>query len=58
MIYPTVRARPIYLCAALLVALLLLAASLAGCASSPTHNAAGGYIPACGDLPGTLGDDC
>lgn len=23
-----------------------------------THNAAGGYIDACGDLPGLLGDDC
>ncbi len=23
-----------------------------------THNAAGGYIDACGDLPGLYGDDC
>jgi hypothetical protein len=23
-----------------------------------THNAAGGYIDACGDLPGMVGDDC
>ena len=23
-----------------------------------THNAAGGYIPACDELPGLLGDDC
>jgi hypothetical protein len=22
------------------------------------HNAAGGYIEACGELPGMLGDDC
>jgi len=22
------------------------------------HNAAGGYIPACGQLPGMVGDDC
>jgi hypothetical protein len=22
------------------------------------HNDAGGYIPACGDLPGLVGDDC
>lgn len=22
------------------------------------HNHAGGYAPACGDLPGLLGDDC
>jgi len=25
---------------------------------SPNHNAAGGYIPACGELPGLVGDDC
>lgn len=24
----------------------------------PAHNAAGGYAPACGSLPGALGDDC
>jgi hypothetical protein len=24
----------------------------------PTHNARGGYIDACGDLPGLVGDDC
>ena len=24
----------------------------------PSHNAAGGYIDACGDLPGLVGDDC
>lgn len=24
----------------------------------PLHNAAGGYAPACGELPGLLGDDC
>lgn len=23
-----------------------------------THNEHGGYIPACGDLPGLVGDDC
>lgn len=23
-----------------------------------THNAAGGYVEACDDLPGLLGDDC
>lgn len=28
--------------------------------SSPVtqHNERGGYIPACGELPGVLGDDC
>jgi hypothetical protein len=31
---------------------------LTACASSPSHNAAGGYVDACGDLPGLLGDDC
>lgn len=40
---------------AIAVALILMA----GCARlDATHNAAGGYIPACGDLPGMLGDDC
>lgn len=24
----------------------------------PSHNAAGGYIAACGALPGMVGDDC
>jgi hypothetical protein len=24
----------------------------------PDHNAAGGYIPACGQLPPMIGDDC
>jgi hypothetical protein len=28
------------------------------CTEQPTHNAAGGYIEACGDEPGMLGDDC
>lgn len=27
-------------------------------ASVPSHNASGGYIDACGDLPGMVGDDC
>lgn len=26
--------------------------------ATPHHNAAGGYIEACGDLPGLVGDDC
>jgi hypothetical protein len=52
--------------AALLMA--LLAATCTGCSSAPvhpeefrrgeSHNAAGGYIDACGDLPGLVGDDC
>ena len=25
---------------------------------APSHNAHGGYIDACGDLPGLVGDDC
>lgn len=40
----------------IILALLLL--SLSACASAPSHNDAGGYIDACGDLPGLLGDDC
>jgi len=34
---------------------------LLGCAAGlgPRHNAAGGYVPACGpSLPGLIGDDC
>lgn len=34
-----------------------------GCATTtsteePSHNAYGGYIPACGQLPPLVGDDC
>lgn len=42
-----------------LIALLIL---LALCSSEPaedqTHNAAGGYVTACGALPPLVGDDC
>ncbi len=48
--------------------LTLWACVVAGCmelqqqtherAGQPTHNAAGGYIEACDDLPGMIGDDC
>ncbi len=47
--------------------LILLCLAMATCAAacthspdrhSPTHNAAGGYADACGDLPGLIGDDC
>jgi hypothetical protein len=38
--------------------LVLMLLVLTSCAQHPTHNAAGGYIDACGDLPGLLGDDC
>jgi hypothetical protein len=31
---------------------------LASCVSAPTHNDKGGYIPACGELPPLVGDDC
>lgn len=48
----------------LLLAIVMLAVCL-GVAMVPvvagvanTHNAAGGYIDACGDLPGLVGDDC
>ncbi len=45
------------LIACLILSLVLLFACTA-CSTLPSHNAAGGYIDACGDLPGTLGDDC
>jgi len=41
-----------------IVLALLLALLLSGCVHKPTHNARGGYIDACGDLPGMVGDDC
>jgi hypothetical protein len=43
---------------ALLLAILVF--TLAGCAMQPTpsHNAYGGYIPACGEMPPLVGDDC
>lgn len=33
-------------------------ALLTSCVNVPTHNAAGGYINACGELPPLIGDDC
>lgn len=47
---------------AMLVALLIIAA-LTGCTTVPapasgSHNAAGGYRDACGELPPLYGDDC
>jgi hypothetical protein len=47
------RARVLVLALALVAALAV--AVLVGCS---THNAAGGYVPACGQLPGMVGDDC
>lgn len=47
------RARVLVL--ALALVLVAIGAALAGCS---THNAAGGYAPACGQLPGMVGDDC
>lgn len=60
--------------AALALFLLAVMLAMSGCATvSPpydacepfcdepeyaTHNAAGGYREACGELPGLLGDDC
>jgi hypothetical protein len=43
------------------VLLLIALASCMGRVSAPeqpSHNAAGGYIDACGELPGLVGDDC
>lgn len=37
---------------------LLLLVSLTSCTATPSHNNLGGYIDACGELPGQLGDDC
>ena len=46
-------------CVASLVTLgAMIALYLQRGADPPTHNAAGGYIEACGDLPGMVGDDC
>lgn len=41
-----------------LLVIILIVLMVASCASPPDFNAAGGYTPACGDLPGLLGDDC
>lgn len=41
-----------------LLALLILLIMLASGCTAATHNAAGGYTDACGELPGMLGDDC
>lgn len=40
------------------VACVSLIVQLASMDASPTHNAHGGYIDACGELPGLVGDDC
>jgi hypothetical protein len=32
--------------------------SYTGSYTGPSHNASGGYVEACGDLPGLVGDDC
>jgi hypothetical protein len=39
---------------------LLALLALTACSTAPvrTHNAHGGYIPACGELPPLIGDDC
>lgn len=34
------------------------AADLASARLAPSHNAHGGYVDACGELPGLIGDDC
>jgi len=41
-----------------ILALMLLPLALHAINRPSTHNAAGGYIGACGDLPGLVGDDC
>lgn len=39
---------------------MLLVLTLAACTAQPerSHNADGGYIDACGELPPLIGDDC
>ncbi len=51
------KPRHFYLAAWLIVA-AMLAYACTGCASAPTHNQQGGYIDACGQEPGLIGDDC
>lgn len=40
--------------------IVLMVLALTSCTLTPvsSHNAAGGYTDACGELPGLLGDDC
>ena len=42
------------------LATIAAAVALAACAALPAgrHNAAGGYVDACGELPGLIGNDC
>lgn len=37
---------------------IALLVTLASCSTLGSHNAAGGYRDACGELPGLIGDDC
>lgn len=41
----------------IMLALVGVAVAIATC-DRPSHNARGGYIDACGELPGMIGDDC
>ena len=49
-----------------IILLLLWACALASCMElqrqtsvrDETHNASGGYVEACDDMPGLIGDDC
>jgi hypothetical protein len=50
------RVRKLWIVPLILAALAWVAANqLPG---AETHNVAGGYTEACGDLPGMIGDDC
>jgi len=42
----------------LMVGCMLVVMSSCTAMQDRTLNAAGGYPPACGDLPGLVGDDC
>ena len=37
---------------------IALLVTLASCSTLGSHNTAGGYRDACGELPGLIGDDC
>lgn len=42
----------------ILLAVFTYAVLRAAAEHAPTHNAAGGYIDACGEKAGMVGDDC
>ena len=57
--YKHKRREPLLPRGTLILILVIVGIMLAGtgCAAS-SHNARGGYVDACGQLPGMIGDDC